>query len=67
MVKIQKSELDLLKQKAEQLRILKNLIKDDLVLKGDLQRLVNAMEEPQTVEYIAPVKAVYKEEVKENE
>ena len=36
-------DLEYIKQ-GEQLRILKNCIKDDLILKGDLVRIVNAIE-----------------------
>ena len=40
---VNKNEADFIKQ-GEQLRILKNCIKDDLILKGDLVRIVNAIE-----------------------
>lgn len=38
-----KNELEYIKQ-GEQLRILKNCIKNDLILKGDLVRIVEAIE-----------------------
>lgn len=40
----QQEYLELVKQ-AEQLRILKNFAKDPLTLKGDVERLVKAMEQ----------------------
>lgn len=39
-----KNDLENFIKQGEQLRILKNCIKDDLILKGDLVRLVNAIE-----------------------
>lgn len=47
-MKTQQEYLDLIKQ-AEQLRILKNFVKNPLVLISDVERLVKAMEQEEVV------------------
>ncbi len=47
-MKAQQEYLELVKQ-SEQLRILKNFVKDPLVLKNDIERLVKAMEQEEGV------------------